>query len=491
MSNIKLRNVANKTIKTKDSVINVKNKSENAYNSNEVNENAYAVDRLSSFNKSLPFKTLEFTKLGNRIVKEAKSNVIKTKDKIKSLLTEKKIKNTNKKFRTVYNKLQKDKKIAEENIKAIKNARKLAKEATKRTYYSLKATFKISIKILKTIINSLKLLVLALFAFGYVAIIIIIIMCLLASLCSSIYGIFFNGEDVENSGFTISSVVKEINNEVIFKIKEIQSTNVYDEFRIISNRSEWKDIIKLYIAKVYVLDMDVITLNEDKASIIKTIFWDIHNIEAEVKNEMVTDVTEDNIEVTSNKNVLYIYINSKSLEEMINQYNFNVEQCKIIEELSNDDLDELWLNPIHGVKIGTNSMVQVALQEIGNVGGEKYWSWYGFDSRVEWCAIFVSWVANEVGYIENNTIPKFSVVGVGANWFKALGQWKDKDYIPNVGDIIFFDWELDGRLNHVGIVERIEDNKVYTIEGNSNDVCKNNSYNLDSDVIAGYGIVNY
>ena len=191
MSNIKLRNVANKTIKTKDSVINVKNKSENAYNSNEVNENAYAVDRLSSFNKSLPFKTLEFTKLGNRIVKEAKSNVIKTKDKIKSLLTEKKIKNTNKKFRTVYNKLQKDKKIAEENIKAIKNARKLAKEATKRTYYSLKATFKISIKILKTIINSLKLLVLALFAFGYVAIIIIIIMCLLASLCSSIYGIFF------------------------------------------------------------------------------------------------------------------------------------------------------------------------------------------------------------------------------------------------------------------------------------------------------------
>ena len=90
MSNIKLRNVANKTIKTKDTIVNVKNKSENAYNSREENENAYAVNRLSSFNKSLPFKTLEFTKLGNHIVKETKSNVIKTKDKIKSVLTEKK-----------------------------------------------------------------------------------------------------------------------------------------------------------------------------------------------------------------------------------------------------------------------------------------------------------------------------------------------------------------------------------------------------------------
>lgn len=495
MPNIKTRNVVKNTIKTKDNVINIKSKSENAYNSNEENEKAYAVNRLSSFNKSLPFKTVDFIKLGNKSVGETKNNVIKTKDKIKTIksaLTEKrKIKKANKEIKAVYNILQKDKKIAKETLKANKNARRLAKEATKRTYYSLKATVKITMKVLKTIINGLKLLVIALFAFGYIVIMIIIIMCLLAALCSSIYGVFLNSEDVENNGFTISSVIKEINNEVIFKIEEIQNSNIYDEFKVVSNRAEWKDILKLYVAKVYFLNQEVITMNEDKAIILRTIFWDVHNISSEIKAETVTDVTEDNQEVTTYKNILYIYINSKSLEEMINYYNFNVEQCKIIEELSSEDLNELWSNPIHGVKIGSNNMVQVALQEVGNIGGEKYWSWYGFDSRVEWCAIFVSWVANEVGYIENNIIPKFSVVGVGANWFKALGQWKENDYVPKSGDIIFFDWENDGRLNHVGIVERVDNNKVYTIEGNSNDVCKNNSYSLDSGVIAGYGILNY
>lgn len=73
---------------------------------------------------------------------------------------------------------------------------------------------------------------------------------------------------------------------------------------------------------------------------------------------------------------------------------------------------------------------------------------------MEWCAIFVSWVANEIGYLDSGVIPKFAVVSNGVNLFKAVGQWQDNKYVPREGDIIFFDWENDGGINHVGIVEK-------------------------------------
>jgi len=137
-------------------------------------------------------------------------------------------------------------------------------------------------------------------------------------------------------------------------------------------------------------------------------------------------------------------------------------------------------------------MVKIALSQVGNVGGQPYWSWYGFNSRVEWCACFVSWVADQAGYIDKKIIPKFSGCQNGIDWFKAMGQWKDKGFIPKAGDIIFFDWEVDGKVNHVGIVERVENGKVYTIEGNStNDTCRQKEYNINSKYIYGYGTPAY
>lgn len=137
------------------------------------------------------------------------------------------------------------------------------------------------------------------------------------------------------------------------------------------------------------------------------------------------------------------------------------------------------------------SIVEIALTQEGNIGGEPYWSWYGFDSRVEWCACFISWCANEVGYIDNGLIPKFSGCVQGEQWFKDRNQWFDKTYEPQPGTIIFFDWEQDGTTDHVGIVVKFEDNKIYTIEGNSNDECKQNVYQHSSNVIYGYGVPAY
>lgn len=112
---------------------------------------------------------------------------------------------------------------------------------------------------------------------------------------------------------------------------------------------------------------------------------------------------------------------------------------------------------------------------LGKEGGEPYWSWYGFGSRVEWCACFVSWCADRCGYLESGVIPKFALCSDGAAWFFDRGQWQDRDYHPKAGDLIFFDWETDGRIDHVGIAERCEDGTVGTIEGNTGDACKRQS----------------
>ena len=140
---------------------------------------------------------------------------------------------------------------------------------------------------------------------------------------------------------------------------------------------------------------------------------------------------------------------------------------------------------------GNQAIVEVALTQVGNQGGEPYWSWYGFDSRVEWCACFVSWCAEQCGYIESGLIPKFSGCIDGSNWFKSNGQWADRNYEPKAGDIIFFDWEGDGSTDHVGIVEKCENGTVYTVEGNSGDACRTRTYTVGSSAIYGYGLPKY
>lgn len=142
-------------------------------------------------------------------------------------------------------------------------------------------------------------------------------------------------------------------------------------------------------------------------------------------------------------------------------------------------------------------IVYVAKDQLGNEGGEKFWSWYGFTERVEWCACFVSWCADQCGYIEAGTIPKFSGCMNGVDWFKEHERWLDASAMPSPGMIIFFDWDhkgnagdQDGDADHVGIVEKVENGIVYTIEGNSGDACKQNQYAVNHYEILGYGTYN-
>ena len=137
---------------------------------------------------------------------------------------------------------------------------------------------------------------------------------------------------------------------------------------------------------------------------------------------------------------------------------------------------------------GDTAIVKVAQAQLGNVGGNKFWKWYGFSSHVHWCACFVSWCGDQCGYIKAGIIPKYAVCGTGANWFKERHRWASRGYSPKPGDIIFFDFEHDGEMDHTGIVESCDGKTVTTIEGNSGNACKRQSYVRGSSQIAGYGV---
>ena len=140
---------------------------------------------------------------------------------------------------------------------------------------------------------------------------------------------------------------------------------------------------------------------------------------------------------------------------------------------------------------GNQAIVEIALTQVGNVGGEPYWSWWGLSERAEWCAMFVSWCADQAGLIDAGAIPKFENCVWGANWFKDNAGWADGSAEPSPGDIIFFDWEPDGYPDHVGIVEKCEGGLVYTIEGNVNDDCAQGRYYVGDTCIFGYGLPAY
>lgn len=193
----------------------------------------------------------------------------------------------------------------------------------------------------------------------------------------------------------------------------------------------------------------------------------------------------------ANQKGLKVQLGSDKLLGMAAMYGFNQEQKDYLAELLQDENNQLWSQVLYGIGYSDDQIVTVALSQVGNVGGQPYWSWYGFDSRVEWCACFVSWCANECGYIDAGIIPKYAGCVNGVQWFRDRGQWADGSYEPSPGTIIFFDWEGDGVTDHTGIVQRCENGTVYTVEGNSGDTCRTKTYPVGSSVIYGYGIPAY
>lgn len=152
--------------------------------------------------------------------------------------------------------------------------------------------------------------------------------------------------------------------------------------------------------------------------------------------------------------VLTITIKARTPDDMRVFYQLSDQQNSFLDDLLAEENSSLWDNLLTG---SSEEIVSIALSQVGNIGGQPYWSWYGFDSHVNWCACFVSWCANECGYIQAGIIPRFASCTAGSNWFKARDLWKPRSATPDVGDLVFFDWDTDGLPDHVGIVECVKD----------------------------------
>lgn len=336
-------------------------------------------------------------------------------------------------------------------------------------------------------IAATKALISAIAAGGWVAVLVILIICIIGLICASIFGIFFSNE---TGSKTMTSVIRETNSEVYMKIENIKRITINDQVEVESTYSNWREVIAIYSVK-YSEDgkNNIIVIDDDNVSKVKKVFWDMNEIKHEVIRKQVKNEQNNMLET---KMVLKINVVSKTKEELMKQYGFSDEQKKQVNELLSKEYDSLWLNLIYGSSSGNAQIVEVAKQQVGNVGGEPYWRWYGFNSRIEWCAAFVSWCANEVGLIKEGKIPKFAGVATGISWFKERGEWQEKGYSPRPGDIIFFDWEVDEKANHVGIVEKVENGIIHTVEGNStNDSCREKQYDINSKVIFGFGVPAY
>lgn len=326
---------------------------------------------------------------------------------------------------------------------------------------------------------------------------------LIGGLLASPLGLFFSTET--EGEMTLQQAMAQLNIEFSDRITEIENNVAHDEVQQSGQRAVWKEILTVYAVKTTTdpeNPLDAVTMDGDHFAVLQKIFWDMNSIEyatetyteevtVEVPSEDSTDedgVTEET--QTVEKTRLLITINSKTAQQMAEEYCFNKEQLGYVTELLSEEYDELWtMLAVPGG--GSDDIVAVALSQVGNVGGEPYWSWYGFSSRVAWCACFVSWCGDQCGYIESGVMPKFSYCDAGIAWFKSRGQWQSRGYCPSPGNIIFFDWNNNDVADHVGIVESCDGSYVYTIEGNANDAVKRLCYSVNYSGIEGYGVLVY
>ena len=395
-------------------------------------------------------------------------------------------------------------KAAEAAAKAAQKAAEIARQTAIAAYKAAVAAAKAIAAAIKAIIAAVEKLIAAIAAGGWVAVVVVVVICLIALIVGSCFGIFFSSEDKNDGSQTMREVVVEINQDYQDKLDTIKADNPYDELEMSGSRAVWPEVLSVYAVKT-TTDPDnpqeVATVTEEKKQLLSNIFWAMNDISYRTKTDTETEIIESddghgNIleerkEVT--KTTLYITVSHKTADQMSDQYRFNADQDEQLDELLNVD-NSMWMAVLYGVYGSDDMIVQVALSQIGNVGGEPYWSWYGFGSRVEWCACFVSWCADQCGYIDTGVIPKYAGCDNGMDWFKERGQWADNSVEPSPGMIIFFDWAYngqDGTADHTGIVERVENGIVYTVEGNTSDSCAERHYAVGHSEILGYGMPAY
>ena len=388
--------------------------------------------------------------------------------------------------------------VAKASAKTAQKAAQAAKATAKATAEATKATVRATIAAVKAIIAGTKALISALIAGGWIAVVIILIVVLLGCAVS-----LFGGGSGSNAYTPVSAEV-EAYEPFIQKYAKQYGIPEYVELikAVMMQESGGRGLDPMQAA-----EGSFNTRYPHEPNGIKDPEYSIECGVQELKAALISAEVENPIDMEHIKFALQGYNFGNGYiswaktnyggYSYANAVEFSTMQASRLGWDSYGDTQY----PAHVLRYypygraftsgGNQAIVEVALTQLGNEGGQPYWSWYGFEGRVEWCACFVSWCADQCGYIESGIIPKFAGCVDGANWFKGNGQWQDRNYEPQAGNIIFFDWEGDGETDHVGIVEKCENGVVYTVEGNSGDACRQKQYTVGSSSIYGYGVPAY
>ena len=398
------------------------------------------------------------------------------------------IKTTQRTAKTAQQTVKTAQRSAQATVKATQRAVQTARATAKAAAATAKATAKATVAAIKAAIAATQELIAAIAAGGWVVLVVVLLICIVGLLIASPFGIFF-ADGGSPDAVSPTAAIVQINSEYADRLSALQNGGTYDRVEIQGRPPSWVDVFAVFAAKTASGSdgTSVAVLDQDTVEKLRAVFWDMTKIttaETEIDHPAGGD-TE-----AWTENVLTITVTPRTPDDMRVFYVFTDQQNAALDELLAAGIRDMWNTILYG---SSGEIVAVALSQVGNVGGQPYWSWYGFNSRVEWCACFVSWCANECGYIDAGVIPKFAGCVGGSNWFKSRGQWQDGGYEPRPGDLIFFDWNNKGGSgpqddvpDHVGIVERVENGVVYTVEGNSGDSCRQNAYSVGHYEIWGY-----
>ena len=388
----------------KNNMVKIKEKTkEDTSKSEEESPSQYGINKITDKSKIAVQKGINnFNRYGKKSVMQTKKNMQESIRKIKQKVENKTIKTTNKAVKETIQNINKTGKKAEKTIKNTRNTIKIVNRTGKATYKTVKRAekgivkgakktyqiakttakgvvkgikvgIKATVTAVKAIIAGTKALIAFLIAGGWILALIIIIICLIGLICSSAYGIFFSNES-EVGDKTMSSVVREVNNDFTKKITEIQNNTEHNDYEISSNRATWKDMLSIYAVLVTGGNeqSDVITLNDEKIATLKQVFWNMNTItyrteDIEKDIETFDDDGNSKIEKVTRK-VLYIDITSKSLQEMIELYSLNPNQIEQLADLQKDEYNEMWAYLFYGTGTGSTDIVEVALSQVGNKG---------------------------------------------------------------------------------------------------------------------------
>lgn len=351
------------TEKLKDNLVVTKQKIDNDINTKDsVYESGS--DTIIGISEYISNKVVKETpKIGNKNVNITKDNIAKSKVKLKAIKEKHNLRKASKKVKGAGKGIKDSKKVAKDAQKiarnSVKNAKKsyqIAKETAKKTIQTTKAVIKATISTIKLAISGTKALISALIAGGWIVLVIVIVICMIGLLCSSIFGIFLSGSKTSSDAITVTDVIAECNQEFSNKLQTIQDQNPHDDYVLDGNMASWKDVLIIYTVKQSngLNQQEVVTMDNAKKTIFKQVFWDMNEVTSEVKVETVTEQGTNALERPKEvqKKVLHIKITSKNIEEMKTKYYLNAMQLDQIKELSDEQYASLWSGVIYGSEEG-------------------------------------------------------------------------------------------------------------------------------------------